>query len=450
MTAVVEALNDLAARTSGRLLLGYSGGLDSTVLLHLAANSSCLPRLAAVHVNHGLHAESDLWQSHCRQTCQTLGVDTESIRVKVQLQGQGLEAAARLARYAAFESRLSFGDILLLAHHADDQAESIMFRLCRGGEPGNLGGMPAARDLGRGRLLRPLLETSRSDLLAYAREQGLSWVEDPSNQSSAMDRNFLRNEVLPLLRTRWPGVDRNLRRLGRGVGRLRSMAGTVLNAELASVSTRATLDLAQLQTLEAERARELFAEWLSRRILKRPGYKLVDEMLRQLLSAAPDRNPVFSFSGSGDKPQAWQLHRYGDHVCLAEVPKEKPVAFKVALLDSACWEAETPGGRVRLFRGSGTGLCLPADACISIQFRSRGLALRFAGGHGTLKRLLQEQQVPGFLRWQLPLLTVGGELAAIPGIYLSRAHSGAEGNWQFAWYCNALERWWLCGARQLR
>ena len=158
-----------------------------------------------MHVNHQLQDQADQWQAHCRALCAGLGVPLVEQRVSLDAAGDGPEAAARRARYAVFEQLLGDEDVLFMAHHLDDQVETLMLRLMRGAGLTGLAGMPAERALGAGRLVRPLLGRPRRDLAAYAREQGLSWVEDPSNRDTTPDRNFLRHEVLPLLAARWPG-----------------------------------------------------------------------------------------------------------------------------------------------------------------------------------------------------------------------------------------------------
>jgi tRNA(Ile)-lysidine synthetase-like protein len=215
--AVDAALEHCAAQfdRAGRLYVGFSGGLDSTVLLHALVHARAKHwrgRTVALHANHGLHASAQDWQRHCDACCRGLDVPLRSSELAIEVLGAGTEAAARTARYAWFDQHLEHGDLLLLAHHQDDQAETLLLRLLRGAGPEGLAGMPAQRDIGAGRLLRPLLSLPRQVLEDYARLHALEWVEDPSNASSDYDRNFLRREVLPLLEKRWPGYRRTFSR----------------------------------------------------------------------------------------------------------------------------------------------------------------------------------------------------------------------------------------------
>ena len=191
--------SELAQFPQQRLYVGFSGGLDSSVLLHVSLELRA--DLTAVHVNHGLHTQADAWESRCAETCRRLGAAFVSRRVTVS--GAG-EAGARAARYGVFESLLGAGDLLLLGHHRGDQAETVLLRLVQGRAPL---GMPRTRKLRcGGHVLRPWLTTPRAELLRFARSVGLEWIDDPSNAEVDFDRNFIRREVMPRLVERWPGA----------------------------------------------------------------------------------------------------------------------------------------------------------------------------------------------------------------------------------------------------
>lgn len=193
-------------REAGGWCVAFSGGLDSTVLLHLLAQlarSEALPALSALHVHHGLQAAADGWPAHCQAVCRSLGIPLRVERVQVAV-GGSIEQAARDARYRAFQANLGEGQVLLTAQHLDDQAETLLFRLLRGAGLRGLAAMPVSRPLGGGRLCRPLLGVSRAELEAYAQTHRLDWVEDPSNQDPRFSRNYLRREIMPRLASHWP------------------------------------------------------------------------------------------------------------------------------------------------------------------------------------------------------------------------------------------------------
>ena len=194
--------------------VALSGGLDSTVLLHLLVQLRqihSLPPLAAVHVHHGLQVAADAWPAHCQALCDALSVPLQVFRVQVQA-GASLERAARDARYQAFVAVTQAQEVLLTGQHRDDQAETVLFRLLRGTGVSGLAGMPHQRTLGEGHLCRPLLDVSRAELEVYARAHALTWVEDPSNTQTDFSRNYLRHEVFPALTKRWPQATASMAR----------------------------------------------------------------------------------------------------------------------------------------------------------------------------------------------------------------------------------------------
>ena len=220
---------DQDATQSVELTVAFSGGLDSTVLLHVMANLVSLEgpgtvgsstvgshrvtrRLTALHINHKLLPESDAWQSHCEQIASSLGIECSS-RVLAVDRGPNLEARARAGRYREFEARLAGGGCLLLAHHQQDRTETAFLHLLQGR---GLFSLPGRRPLGNGMLLRPLLDCSQAALIAYAGAHGLRWITDPSNTDRSFDRNFLRHEILPGLRARFENLDARLTRLLAG------------------------------------------------------------------------------------------------------------------------------------------------------------------------------------------------------------------------------------------
>lgn len=281
---------------SRRLIVGLSGGLDSTVLLHALlawARPRGVPLLAA-HVDHGLAAQSARWAERCRQQCREWAVDCSVLSVAaagLSLEpGPGLEARARAARYQLLAPLVAAGDALLLAHHADDQSETLLLRLLQGR---GLIPMPAQRSFGAGTLQRPLLALPRDTLRDYAGRQGLRWLDDPSNADQNLDRNFLRHRVLPLLRERWGPVDRSLVRVGAASEQTQAVLAQLLEGQ-------ATLDLSVLRAAQA--AAPAQAVILLRAWLRGQGeFAATDRALGSFLTqldAPPDRAPALAL-GAG-------------------------------------------------------------------------------------------------------------------------------------------------------
>lgn len=391
--AVAAALRDVA----GPVFVGFSGGLDSTALLHAAsrvARAASEHRIVALHVNHGLQPGADAWEAHCARVAAELGVAFVVRRVAVQRRGS-LEAAARRARYAAFADCLATpGSCLLLAHHRDDQAETGLLRLLQGR---GLYGMPAERPLGAGRLLRPLLGLGRQALERYARGQGLRWIDDPSNADPVHDRNFVRHQVLPELRERFPAVDEALlqgmaSRRARDA-RLRDSTPDRLTAT--SVALPWLFGLAPAERLAWLRL------WLGAHGRALPSSRALCSLLEQL-GAAGDRQPRLALDRG-------ELRRFRGQLWLVDpqpVPVPREVAGLPARVDFAHGElAVDPAPRGFAVRGA-----------LSVRFRSGGECIRSGGHLRSVKQLLQEHGVPPWERSAYPLLYDDDGLAAVPGL----------------------------------
>ena len=260
--------------------VALSGGLDSTVLLHLLANLArreALPPLSAIHIHHGLQTAADAWPAHCRELCAALSVPLQVEHVQVA-PGASLEQAAREARYAAFAARLGVDEVLLTAQHRDDQAETLLFRLLRGAGVQGLSAMPASRPLGTGQLVRPLLNCSRDELLAYAREHGLAWVEDPSNTDERFSRNYLRRQVMPALLRRWPQASANIARSAAHLSEAGQLLDELARQDVAAAEVPGefawlglpSLALPALRGLSEPRQRNALRYWL-RPLTAMPG-----------------------------------------------------------------------------------------------------------------------------------------------------------------------------------
>ncbi|MDP2787590.1 MAG: tRNA lysidine(34) synthetase TilS [Pseudomonadota bacterium] len=433
LTTQVTACLKRHIQPGNRLTVGYSGGLDSSVLLHLLAGlrKSADFSLAAVHIHHGLSPQADVWAQHCAQVCGELDVPLEIHRVEVRPAGEGIEAAARAARYRVF-ARLDT-DFLVLAHHRDDQAETVLLQLLRGASLKGLAAMPEVRPLAGVALLRPLLEATRAEILAWASERGMGcgagWIEDESNADVRLARNALRQEVLPRLSDRFPDASKAL---AQAAGQF-AEAALLLDA-LADLDGRAAISgdglaLPVLNALPEPRARNLL-----RRFLEQSGVEIhqesLREALRQLLTARQDAQVRVDFG-------AFSLRRHRQW----------------AVLDRVQVASDSSGAEIRLWRGEDC-LDLGAAGCVSFQSvtgagvsltpgevtirpRSGGERLRPGPGRPrrTLKNLLREAGIPAWQRGSLPLLYVGEALvwAAIVGADSDFLAKPGEPGWLISW-----------------
>jgi tRNA(Ile)-lysidine synthase len=282
----------LAARLGPdeRLTVGLSGGCDSVVLLHLLTRLGYLGRLEAIHVHHGLSPNADAWAQFCADYSARLGVPLTVRRVVVDpSMGLGLEAAAREARYQAFAETAS--GCLLLAHHRGDQAETVLFNLLRGAGVTGAAGMPAERTFGKLRLLRPLLDASRTDIEAYAGASGLSWVDDESNADTSLTRNFLRHDALLALNQRFPAAESSLAQAASHFSEAALLLDDLAALDWQQASENDAARLPVLKALSLPRLKNLLRYRLRQLGWQVPVTSRLDEFARQLQSAGPDRHP---------------------------------------------------------------------------------------------------------------------------------------------------------------
>jgi tRNA(Ile)-lysidine synthetase-like protein len=276
-----------------RLLIAFSGGVDSTALLAaLAANRPNGLQVRAVHVNHGLHPNASKWSEHCRALARELGVPLEVLAVKVaRSAGVSLEAAARDARYGLLARVLEAGEFLLTAHHEDDQVETVLLQLFRGAGIAGLAAMPDIAAFAGGWLARPLLSRSRAELEDWARGAGLSWADDDTNADETLDRNYLRRRVLPLIRERWPGVGSAVSRSARHAAEGQRLLDMIARSDTDRASSGPDLFVPALRALQPDRRRNALRFWIARSGARVPDTSRLEELAGPVIDARPDANP---------------------------------------------------------------------------------------------------------------------------------------------------------------
>jgi tRNA(Ile)-lysidine synthase len=428
--AAAQRLLDALALRNKTIAVGLSGGADSTVLLHVlrALAPAYGYALRAVHVHHGISPNADAWARFCRRLCGDWRVPLSTRRVEIgSRHSKGLEAAARDARRGALAGVRA--EYVALAHHLDDQAETILLSLLRGAGVRGASGMSQLGKLGEKALLRPLLEVPRAELLHYARANRLEWVEDESNQDAAHARNFLRLRVAPLLDERYPRWREALGRAARHF----ADADAVLR-EFAGAHSADRLPLAQLRSRPAPAARVLLREYLAAHGLRPPATRRLAEMLRQLTAVAPSTRVEFVHDGA-------ILRTYRGELRL-EPLNRAPAEFRpVRWTGQRRIELPALGGEMRFERVHGAGVALAKLRGRSVQLRLRRGGERLQPDSRrpcrTLKNLFQEAGLPPWQRDRLPLLYCGEDLVWAPGIGIDvryRTPAGGAGvapQWRF-------------------
>lgn len=412
------SINELAS--TYKFLIGLSGGLDSVVLLHAMVKLRDQPgmhiQLRAFHINHQIHYQAQSWETHCLSLCASLGVEFASTKVEI-IGSSGLENAAREARYREFEAALLSDEELLLAHHRDDQMETLLLRLIRGSGSRGLSCVPRSRVLGKNRLLRPLLDVDREELQSYAESEQLNWVADDSNEDEGFDRNYCRHSLLPLIEKRWPGY-----RESWSKSVVLASESEALNQELAAIDlaeiiaeSDSVLNKRKLLAFSEPRRRNVLRYWLAGLGANDLGWNQLWRLSNEVLLSS---NGQFI----ADDVQIFCFHERVYVIALQVMEQDLAdvdLSSERGLLNAG--ELMLPeNGQLRFREALGEGICAEKLRSLSVRYRRGGETCRLAGRPSKkLKKILQESEVPPWLRSRIPLLYCGKDLVYIPGLGFS-------------------------------
>lgn len=454
-------------------VVAYSGGVDSTVLLHAAQQflksypataDQALPQLSAVYINHQLQSDSERWQQHCEAVCQSWSIPFAAETVTIareEIQQQGMEASARDERYRVFARYAKPGSVVMTGHHLNDQAETVLMRLFRGAGGTGLAGIPALRELAinekadqtmpreqgeaegeaQGKIIRPLLSVNQQTIERYAQDYELLFINDPSNNDTDMDRNFIRHSVVPLVKQRWPGLIANLARTANHARSQNQLLRELAQIDIECIDRRAddyghSVDLPGLTALSEHRQINLIRYWLTELNHQLPSTKQMQQVISVLRSTRADayvalsqvafyrfkqrvyciQNKCLEFSGADSKateslmyPRNWNTH-------------QSVTMDRIGVLSGHVSVADTNFG------------LKPGDYVLDSRVKQEGQEYLYRGQHRSLKKLLQEQGIPPWLRDVYPIIYYQDAIAAIGDILVCDDYSVAGGlqlEWQW-------------------
>lgn len=411
--ALIHSLEQLPPHVE-QIYIAFSGGLDSTVLVHAlaglrqtAAIKSPL-NLHLIHVHHGLSPNADDWVENCQQLAASLALPLTVVQVDARPKtGESPEAAARQARYKIFAETLPANAVLMLAHHANDQAETLLLQLLRGAGVRGLASMPLRARFHQSWLMRPLLAVSRVVLEQYAEQHQLTWIEDESNLNVDFDRNYLRHNILPLLNARWPATVSCLSRSASHCAEADSLLMEIADADLSNMlDGEPRLNILLLRTLSPPRLNNVVRYWLMNQGLPLPSTVKLQTLIQTLIYSRYDAMPHVSWPGV-------EVRRFRNYLyAMPPLPKHDPTwYYEWNMQEDLVLPANIGTLQVKDY------LILAKGLPLRIAFRQGGEAMVLTGrkGHHSLKNLMQEWDIPPWLRQRVPLIFQNQELIAVVG-----------------------------------
>ncbi|MBX9586669.1 MAG: tRNA lysidine(34) synthetase TilS [Gammaproteobacteria bacterium] len=396
-----------------KIWVAYSGGVDSHVLLHaLVHHKNSSHDISAIHVHHGLQTQADAWREHCIRQAQILNVSLEIKHVNAKpAKGQSPEAAAREARYTAFSEIIEPGDVLVTAHNQNDQAETIVLQLIRGAGVKGLAAMPLNADFNQGILYRPFLEISRAMIVNYANVFHLKWIEDPSNENTHFDRNFLRQTIFPLLADRWPSIEKTLSRSAEHCASASDMLDELAHEDLDNVLDQKyhAMNIEKLLQHSIQRQKNVLRYWIEKQKLPLPSTVHLDCLLREGVHAADDKIPCVQWPGA-------EVRRFKGFLFAMPPVSDFDSSVEIVWDRQASLKLPADLGVIEINDDRIIGRSLSSiEGPAIVRFRQGGEVMKLPGREGRheLKKLFQEWSVLPWRRDRVPLIYSGDELIAV-------------------------------------
>jgi tRNA(Ile)-lysidine synthase len=430
---ILRQLADLSAFTGGLFWVAYSGGLDSQVLLHFCQKALPSAQLRAIHINHGLSPKADAWQQHCEDYCKLHNIEFEFRKVDISHSGSNLELQAREARYEVFETLIREEDSILMAHHQDDQMETVLYRLLRGSGPRGLAGIPAKRALGNGALLRPLLDYSKDDLTEYAKQAGLNWVEDESNSDISFDRNFLRQIII-----RWPSAGKSIQRSAELLAESEQLLHTlaILDAGEFMATKKTVFPLELMQGKDLPRQRNLLRYWFQSlaeaHAIPMPGFEELRGIVEEVIPAPEDAQPLISWK---QDDTTIDLRRFANKLYILKNFSRDFNQRAYPIKPGMTLALDFNLGTITLEESTSGGIRMQEGDIFEIRFDCAQSDAKPAGRKTrSFKKIFQDYGVPPWLRSRIPLLFVNGELATVGDLFVCQNLAAKSGQKQLKIY----------------
>lgn len=404
-----------------RLTVAFSGGVDSHVLLHQLAQlhqPDDVIVLDAIYINHNLSAYSEDWGVHCETICKSLDIPYKQINVQAKaLAGESPEEKARLVRYQAFESEMQINHWLLTAQHQEDQAETLLLQLLRGSGADGLAAMPFKRTLGSGMHYRPLLKISKEQIVTFANENTLQWIDDPSNQDQNIARNYLRHTIMPALKSKWPETTSMLSRSSNWLAESSNLMEEIAEQDYQLCkSDYQSLKITELNQLSLSHQKNLLRYWFHLLGLQRPGVEKLNVIFEEIIGAREDANPCLNWQGIS-------IRRYQNKLYITATLSDIDTSWQMnwdlnsALNLSDNWASITS---MKVAEGGLSNKLL--GQVLTVKVRSGGEHCHPVerSKSRSLKKLFHEYSVPPWLRDRWPLLYLGERLIAVPGLFICK------------------------------
>ena len=407
----------LKAPDTKTVIIAYSGGVDSHVLLY--ACSLLLSRFInidfkSIYIDHGLHSDSKKWRDHCEKIAKSLAIPFQSIVVDAKdVKGEGPEQAARHARYDAFKRQVKKNCLLLTAQHQDDQAETLLLQLLRGCGVQGLAGMPVLDGFSEGHIGRPFLGVSRELIVQYAVKKHLKWVEDPSNEDSSFNRNYLRNKVVPLIKKRWPAFSVTTSRTAQHCADASALINN-LSIEYMDLEKPYRLDLSTIQLLDNKVQRAVLRHWLALNNVQMPSSKVLLQLQKNVIQADIGKSPKLIWA-------EYEIRRFENFIYLMKKLPRVLASLNVNWSGLRCSLPDMMGTlQLSPCVGQGVKQDFWKANAVTVRTRQGGEKIKLRGRHGTrkLKKLLNEQAMPNWLRERLPLIYIAGELVGVADLWI--------------------------------